>query len=124
MRLSFLCIALLAGAAQAQELSVPSGIELHLLDRIVETQADGSVWLTLRYVSRDIGEGKRGYDDVSSDLDHLCDTEGLAAAADVGEVAEISITLMDREVEWGTHDPDATMFIGSYLPEDGSCVWQ
>ncbi|MDV7145266.1 DUF6497 family protein [Tropicimonas sp. TH_r6] len=121
-----LVLALGAGAAQAEELVTPSGLEVEFLDRVVEEQMGGQVWLTLRYVSPRIGfdEGELGYDAVAADIDHLCDHEGLRAAAEAGGVDQVMIALMDRAVERGVHDPEATMFIGAYLPTDGGCVWQ
>ncbi len=112
--------------AQAQDVFVPSGIEVSFHDAHVEEQTDGETWLTLRLVSPQIGrdDGKVGYEDVADDLDSLCDSHGLPAAAAAGTVDQVLITLMDRIVERGVTDPDATMFIGAYLPAEGGCVWQ
>lgn len=116
----------LGGAAQAETHVLPSGLSVDLLDRIVETQSSGEIWLTLRYVTPQIGTdaGEFGYDAVSADIDRLCDTDGLAAAAELGGADQVVITLMDRAVERGVHDPEATMYIGAYLPTEGGCVWQ
>ncbi|MFV0358313.1 DUF6497 family protein [Tropicimonas sp.] len=114
-----------SGAANPHP-QVPSGIEVSYHDRIVEEQADGQIWLTLRFLAPQIGagEGEAGYDRVVGDLDHLCDAEGMPAAAEAGGVDQIIITLMDRIVERGVMDPEATMYIGAYLPAEGGCVWE
>ncbi|RYH10673.1 DUF6497 family protein [Tropicimonas sp. IMCC6043] len=127
MRWLTVSLALWTGAAaQAQEIVMPSGLTVAFLDRFIEAQSGGERWLTLRYVTTRIGagEGKLGYDDVVDDIDALCDGEGLAAASEVGDVDQVVITLMDRAVERGVHDPDATMFIGAYRPTEDGCVWE
>ena len=126
MRALTVGIAMLAGAAMAEPLVTPSGLSVEYLDRIVEQQSGGETWLTLRFVSPQIGseEGKLGYEQVAGDIDHLCEAQGLRAAAEAGGVDQVLITLMDRAVERGVHDPEATMFIGAYLPTEGGCVWQ
>ncbi|SNT19335.1 DUF6497 family protein [Tropicimonas sediminicola] len=123
-----LAAAILLGgqAAAAQEVSLPSGLVVSFHDRIVEVQSDGETWLTLRYISPRIGaeDGEVGYDEISADLDALCETQGRAEAAEAGAVQQVNITLMDRAIERGTFDPEATMFIGAYLLTDMGCVWQ
>lgn len=123
--------ALVAGAATSAaadevRLTLPSGLEVTYLDRIVEEQADGETWLTLRFVSPriDADAGDLGYDDVAADLDALCEAEGLRAAVEAGGIDQVLIALMDRPVERGAIDAEATMFIGAYLPTEGGCVWQ
>ncbi len=126
MRWGLLAFAAWAGMVQAEGVVTPSGLAVEFLDRVVEEQSGGQVWLTLRYVSPKIGfdEGELGYEAVAADIDHLCDREGLKAAAEAGGVDQVMIALMDRAVERGVHDPEATMFIGAYLPTDDGCVWQ
>ena len=127
---------LLCGVAIATSLAAPlcaddslplaSGIDVAFLDQILEQQAGGETWLTLRYVAPRIGfdAGEKGYEEIAGDLDQLCNTQGLSAAADVGGVDQVVITLMDRPVARGESDPDATMFMGAYVPTKGGCVWQ
>ncbi|SFC47242.1 DUF6497 family protein [Tropicimonas isoalkanivorans] len=119
-------LALGAQPVAAQEIVLHSGLSVMPLDRIVERQADGRMWLTLRYVTPRIARdgGDMGYEDVATDLDELCNTQGLSAAAEEGGIDEVVIALLDRPVEWGTTDPDATMFIGAYFPDEEGCIWQ
>lgn len=128
MMRSIMALASLTGTAWAEPLAVamPSGLVVEYLDEIVEEQLNGETWLTLRYVAPLIGmeEGKMGYDQVSGDIDHLCESEGLSAAARAGGVDQVVIALLDRVVERGTYDPEATMFVGAYLPSEGGCIWQ
>ncbi|SDK10106.1 hypothetical protein SAMN04488026_103112 [Aliiruegeria lutimaris] len=125
-RMAAIAVVAGAGALQAEEVVTPSGLSVEFLDRIVETQADGETWLTLRFVTPRIGddEGELGYDQVADDIDALCDIEGVKAATETGKVDQLMIALMDRAVQRGEHDPEATMFIGAYLLTEGGCVWQ
>ena len=115
-----------ASMAQAEVMVMPSGLAVEYLDQILEQQSDGETWLTLRFVSPQIGAeaGDWGYEQVAEDIDHLCDQIGLRVVAEAGPVDQVLITLMDRAVERGVHDPEATMFIGAYLPTESGCVWQ
>ncbi|WP_116130898.1 DUF6497 family protein [Tropicimonas sp. IMCC34043] len=115
-----------AAAMVGDQIVTPSGLIVTYLDDILEDQASGGSWLTLRFVSPAIGTGagKVGYEAVAGDLDALCAGPGLDAAVKLGGVDEVIITLMDRPVERGITDPDATMFIGVYLPTESGCVWE
>ncbi|MEL6206157.1 MAG: DUF6497 family protein [Pseudomonadota bacterium] len=128
---------LFVGTAMAQEVvlpppapALPSGQEVAPLDMTLEVQTDGQLWLVLRYLSPRIARdaGDLGYDAVAPDLDALCDGPGLAAAA-ASAVAghppdQIVVALLDRPLPRGMSDPDATQFIGAYLPGEGGCAWQ
>jgi hypothetical protein len=115
-----------AGLGRAGTVALPSGQQVAPLDRSVETQDDGERWLILRYLAPRIARegGDLDYPAVVEDLDLLCETDGLAAARDEGQIAQVVIVLMDRPVTRGTPDPDATQFIGAYVPADGGCLWQ
>jgi len=97
---------------------------------MLERQVDGQVWLVLRYLAPRIarGAGDLGYEDVSADLDALCEGPGLAVAGEAGRSGtppdQIVVTLMDRPVPRGATDPDATLFIGAYRPGPEGCAWQ
>ncbi len=103
---------------------LPSGLEAEVYDAGIEVQPDGARWYVMRYLAPEIGG--IGYEAVVADLQHLCETEGLAALqpGNPGEDAEeIVVILMDRPVPRGTPDADATQFIGAYLPTDEGCEW-
>lgn len=123
-----LVLAMLAApvAGRASDVVLGSGLEVRFHDVIIEPQSDGEIWMTLRFISPQIGQapGMRGYEDVAGDLDWLCAQRGLPAAEDAGGVDQVLIALMDRAIERGVTDPDATVFIGAYLPTEGGCVWQ
>ena len=70
------------------------------------------------------GGGDLAYADVAEDLGRLCDMDGIKTAKELGGIDQIVITLMGRPMERGASDPDATMFIGAYLPGEEGCIWQ
>ena len=37
---------------------------------------------------------------------------------------QIVISLMDRLVDFGATNPDATQFFEAYRIEDGTCIWE
>ncbi|MDT0682129.1 DUF6497 family protein [Roseicyclus sp. F158] len=113
---------LLASAAVAGPL--PSGQEVIPLDRFVERQASGETWLILRYLAPRIAAkgGDLDYMAVEADLDALCAEE--VSGVDAQKAQDITVILLDRPVERGASDTDATMFIGAYRVEQGACVWQ
>lgn len=123
--LGFACLAS-AVAAETQPLLMPSGMLVHYHDEVLERQPNGETWLTLRYIAPMIGSeaGKLDYNHVAGDIDRLCESEGIKAAARAGGADQVIITLIDHAVERGTYDPETTMFIGAYLLTEGGCVWE
>lgn len=122
-------LALTAPFAAAADL--PEGwAEFH--DAIVEVHAgrtEGAEerWLVMRYLAPGIARegGSLGYDDVALEMDALCNGQALATAkAHESPVDQIVITLMDRVVERGQPDPQATQFIASYSVTETGCEWQ
>lgn len=118
---------LAASFSQAEPITVPSGQEVSFVDQVIEVQPGDETWLIRRYLAPAIARdgGSITYDQAAGDLDHLCDSEGLAAIPESdAEIDQIVITLMDRIVERGATDPAATLFIGAYLPSNEGCIWQ
>ncbi|MFY0635920.1 MAG: hypothetical protein JXQ91_19075 [Vannielia sp.] len=84
-------------------------------------------WLVMRYLAPQIARqgGTLGYEDVAAEMDALCNGEALATAkAHESPIDQIVIALMDRVVERGQPDPEATQFIASYLVTEAGCEWQ
>ncbi|MEM9524083.1 MAG: DUF6497 family protein [Pseudomonadota bacterium] len=117
-----LCFATLPVLAQPP-LVVPSGQALTLYEALIEEQGDETV-LVLRYLAPEISRagGVLTYDQVTADLDHLCATDGLAAAS--RENQQIIVTLMDRPLPRGQTNPDITQFFAAYRRAGQSCIWE
>lgn len=110
--------------APAQALDLPSGQSATPVDILWEDQA-GETALVLRALTPAIARdgGTLGYEEVSADFDALCADVALPVMAATGSaVARVVIVLMDRVVDRGIPDPEATQFIADYRIEDGRCM--
>lgn len=121
-----LAAALFCTSAAAMDL--PSGQTVTLHDSLLEvTEVDALPTLVLRYIAPRIARsgGDLGYDAVAGDMDVLCATDGLQAMALADQpVGQIVIVLMDRPVDRGIPDSQATQLISAYVPTEGGCAWQ
>lgn len=127
-RQKILCAALAVFATPAMaELAVPSGQDITLHELFLENQETGEVWFRLRYLTPEIARdaGSRTYSDVEPDFLHLCESEALPKLDEALLTADmIVISMMDRVVEFGATDPDATQFFEAFRREDARCIWE
>ena len=66
-----------------------------------------------------------GYETVAGDFLWLCENLALPAlAANDWQPVEVVIVLSDREVEFGSTDPEAVQFFEGFRIADGACVPQ
>lgn len=78
-----------------------------------------------RLVVPGLGGDSAGYEAVSGDFAWLCEQVALPALDANGWAAtEVVIALSDREVEFGTTDPEAVQFFEGFRIADGTCVPQ
>ena len=115
-----------AATAGAEETpAVPSKQALYLQESLYETRADNSRVLRLRYVMPAISETSLGYGDLEADFPYLCEQVALPALIESGEqVAQVIISLADRETPFGEAAPEATQFFEAFRIEDGVCIWE
>ncbi|MBT0956017.1 hypothetical protein IV417_01340 [Alphaproteobacteria bacterium KMM 3653] len=130
MRPLWLALAALGAGMPAQAQELPAGWAQLYDVQFVAVSGGGVPALVLRYLAPEIGRegGSLSYDDVAPELDEICNGDGILAAASVAAlgqpIAEIVVTVMDRPIEWGTADPEATMFREAYLLGEEGCQWQ
>lgn len=120
----FLLFTLGATPVAAQLDDVPSGQSLTLNEVLIDS-VGGEDWLRFRFLAPQIarGAGDVTYVDAEGDFVHLCEHVARPYLADQGLSADvIVISLMDRPVEFGTTDPDATQFFEAFRIEDNRCV--
>ncbi len=136
-------------AGLAPNPSVPSGQTVTLHEVLLERRGD-THQVVLRYLAPAIARASRtvDFDLAEPDMDALCATSGLAAAANAAATAaataatnaagasregdasgpdavnRILVTLMDRPVERGVADPSVSQFNNLYRPENGRCIWE
>lgn len=106
---------LLPGAALAQ--GVPSGLEVALYDVVVEPEAELA---RFRFVAPDLAT--LDFAAVEGDLPWLCDHLALPEVQDAGwPVAQIVISLGDRQVPFGQSDPEALQYFAGFVFDSGIC---
>ena len=105
-------------------LEVPSGQPIRPHDILWEDQG-GQATLVLRMLAPEIARGGRArdYDEVTPDFDAICAKIGLPLVdLTASDVSHITVVLMDRPVDRGIPDTDATQFIAEFRLEDGRCM--
>ncbi len=127
MRIAMIAVLIWAGATQASEIAVPSGQPVDLFEVIEDP--DGTAGLTLRYrfVAPEIARegGSIGIDSALDDIEALCESVVLPQLQH-GETVpdQVVISLMDRPIEFGATNPQATQFFEAFRIENGQCVWE
>lgn len=105
-----------AGAAAAQ--GVPSGLSVALYDVLVEP---GAAIARFRFLAPDLRS--LDFAEVEGDLPWLCDHVALPEIVDAGwNVAEVIISVGDREVPFGETHPEALQYFAVFSFADGTCV--
>ena len=122
-----LILAAVALPAKAEDVIVPSGQPVQFVEMLHD--ANGTEGLTIRFrflapqIARDTGWVS--IDAALEDIDHLCSSYAVPRLSGMQPMPEqIVISLMDRLVEFGTANPDATQFFEAYRIENGSCIWE
>ena len=124
-RLAVLALALVAGAAGAQEIAVPSGLVMTLYD--VRLEQDPDPVARFRFVSPVVdpaGEG-RSFADLVDDLQFVCDRVVIPSlAANDWEGTSVVISVSNIETEFGVFDDSVTQFFQPYRIEGDTCIWE
>lgn len=102
---------------------VPSGQNVELFEVLID-QVGVESWLRFRFLAPQIGKlaGDLTFSDTEDDFIYLCSDvvlpymQNFALEADV-----VVITLLDRAVEFGASDHDATQYIETFRVAGGSC---
>lgn len=105
---------------------VPSGQLVDLFEVLIDDVA-GEAWLRFRFLAPGIGKSGDGatYDQVAADFAYLCDTVALPYLTQFDLQADvIVISLLDRPLEFGASDPDATQYIEAFRAKAGACAWE
>ena len=111
------------GALPARQ-DVPSGQMVELFEVLIDAVGSES-WVRFRFLAPAIGktDGDLPFEQVEQDFEHLCTAVALPYIADYGLAADvIAIALLDRAVDFGTPDPDATQYIETFRFDGASCI--
>lgn len=118
-------LAALPSAAQ-QEVVVPSGQPVVLSEVLVD-DSPGDTWIRFRFLAPRIARdgGDVTYDVATQDMEHICRSLVLPYLKTYELTpARVVISLSDRDVPFGSSDPQATQFFEAYRPEEANCIWE
>ncbi|MEP2030949.1 MAG: DUF6497 family protein [Paracoccaceae bacterium] len=113
-------------ATPAIALELPSGQSVKLHEVVVE-EISGQTTARFRFIAPAIARdgGTVHFTDAELDMVKLCEVVALPYIAEQEVSAQsVIISLSDREVEFGSSDPDATQFFDAYSIKDSTCIWE
>ena len=115
-----LMLAALAGPVAAEAITTPSAAEVTLFDVVVEPDTGLA---RFRFVAPEIAT--RPFDAVQDDFPWLCANVALPALLANGwAVAQVIVSLSDRELPLGATDPAAVQYFEGFSIVDGACIWE
>ncbi|MDQ2088317.1 DUF6497 family protein [Marimonas arenosa] len=106
---------------------LPSGLEAVLQEVVEDVKPDGTFdYVRFRFVAPGVvGDGAPDLEARAEDMDFLCGEYALPWLAEAGAAFDkISISISDRETEFGVANPDVTQFFELYRVENGRCIWE
>lgn len=122
-RIATVSFALLGTHIAAQEVAVPSGIEVTLYDVILEPDAQTA---RFRFRAPAIG-GADGvtFADALPDIQFLCDDIVVPGLAQNGWTeGEVVISLSAQDVVFGVASPDVVQYFQPFSIRAGACIWE
>ena len=118
------CIVILASApALAQDVTVPSGLDVALFDVVLE---DDTGTARFRFHAPALGgPDAPTFSDVVPDFQYLCDSLAIPGLAANGWAAkDIVISMSAEEVEFGAIAAEVAQFFQPFRVENDTCIWE
>ena len=118
--------AMLSAATPVRAQTLPSGQSVELQEVIVE-EVSGRTTARFRFLAPAIARdgGTVRFAEAERDMELLCEAVALPYVKEQSIPAQsVVISLADREVEFGTANPEATQFFEAYRVENDICVWE
>lgn len=114
--------ALCAAAAAAQDVTVPSGTAVTLMDVIIESEPSVA---RFRFLAPDIGTDGKQFADLVDDFEYLCNELARPALAENGwDGDSVVVSMSGAEVPFGEASPDVLQFFQPFQLGDGACQWE
>lgn len=122
-RFAILAACLCATMGQAQQVAVPSGLDVTLYDVILEAETKIA---RFRFVAPQIdGDDAVSFSDAVPDMQYLCDSVVLPGLAATGWTqGEVVISLSAAEVVFGVASPDVVQYFQPFSLQAGACIWE
>lgn len=106
--------------AAAEPITTPSGLEVTLFDVVLEPDAGLA---RFRFVAAALSD--LAFDAVQDDFPWLCANVALPAlAANARTVAQVIVSVSDRELPLGATDPDTVQYFEGFRIDDTACLWE
>lgn len=115
---------LCAAPVAAQQIAVPSGLDITLYDVILEPDTQTA---RFRFVvpAIDPAAEAKTFEDVIDDLKYVCDSVVVPALASNGwSSGEIVMSVSDKPVAFGIYDAETMQFFQPFRLDDATCVWE
>lgn len=121
--LAAIALALSAPNVAAQQVAVPSGLDIALYDVILEPAKQIA---RFRFLAPQISnEGGVTFTDVVPDLQYLCDEIVVPGLAENGWTkGDVVISLSASEVEFGVASPEVVQYFQPFSIQAGACMWE
>lgn len=119
-------VAFAAATAVLPVLDVPSGQPIELYEVLID-EVGAETWLRFRFLAPQIARdtGSVSFVQAEPDLEYLCRQVALPYLDEYDLEADmVAINLLDRPVEFGLTDPEATQFIDLFRVSSGTCIWE
>lgn len=121
---SLLVLSVVAGTAASGQMPItlPSGQSVSFVEKRVDLEAD---IVRLRFVAPDLASPltRPSFEDLSADLQMLCDDFGLnVALKDAPVPAQIVVSLSSEAVEFGVANTDVEQVFEAFSVQNGTCM--
>ncbi len=113
-----------AAPAAAQQIVVPSGLDISLQEVILEADTQTA---RFRFVVPAISAefGGKAFGDVVGDLEFVCNSVVVPALLKNGWAeGEVVISVSDQPVDFGFYDAQVTQFFQPFRLQGGACIWE
>jgi hypothetical protein len=105
---------------------LPSGQAVELFEVLLDT-VGAEAWVRFRFLAPDIGPGglRLRFDQVEPDFEHLCQSVVVPYVREFDLKADVvAIALLDRPIDFGSSDPEATQYIEAFRLDGETCIWE
>jgi hypothetical protein len=125
MMIRSIVVATLLGATPvaAQDITVPSGLDVRLFDVILE---DTQQLARFRFVAPAIGGATPiAFSEVADDFQYLCDALVIPGLdANGWDAKEVVISLASQELPFGTTSAEIAQYFQPFSVQDNTCIWE
>ncbi|KMK67691.1 DUF6497 family protein [Puniceibacterium sp. IMCC21224] len=105
-------------------LTLPSGLDVSLIGRVDEGAATGPIH-RFRFVAPGIRAEDHGLEQLSADMDYLCQNVALPHLIQEGAATgRIVVSLAQAATEFGVANPDIRQFFEAYSVDGNRCIWE